>query len=189
MKKSVCLSFAYLIFVGSLMAQNTTEKIMGPIPPKAAKIPKILTEHDDVRIDNYYWLNNPDDPNVIEYLNAENEYYTKMTAHTDGLKKSLFEEMKARIKEDDESVPYKLNGFYYITRYEKGQDYPIYTRKKGSMNAKEEVLFNVNEMAKGHAFYNLAGINVSEDNKLVSFGVDTLSRRKYDIFIKNLETG
>ncbi len=189
MKKSVCLSFAYLIFAGSLMAQNTTEKIMGPIPPKAAKIPKILTEHDDVRIDNYYWLNNPDDPNVIEYLNAENEYYTKMTAHTDGLKKSLFEEMKARIKEDDESVPYKLNGFYYITRYEKGKDYPIHTRKKGSLDAEEEILLNVNEMAKGHAYYNLGGMGISEDNKLLSFGVDTLSRRKYDIFIKNLETG
>jgi oligopeptidase B len=112
-----------------------------------------------------------------------------MTAHTKKFKEDLFEEMKARIKEDDESVPYKLNGYYYITRYETGKDYPIYTRKKGSLDATEEILFDVNEMAKGHSYYNLSGLNVSEDNNLVSFGVDTLSRRKYDIFIKNLKTG
>ncbi|MGB3342335.1 MAG: S9 family peptidase [Aequorivita sp.] len=163
--------------------------IMKITSPKAKKISKILEKHGDIRQDDYYWLNNPEDAEVIDYLKAENAYYDKMTDHTKKFKEDLFEEMKARIKEDDQSVPYKLNGYYYITRYEKGQDYPIYTRKKGSMDAEEEILFNVNEMAKGHAFYNLAGINVSEDNKLVSFGVDTLSRRKYNIFIKNLETG
>lgn len=189
MRKTVCLSFAYFIFALTLTAQNPADKDMALTPPKATKIPKTLTAHNDERVDEYYWLNNPDDPKVIEYLNAENGYYKKMTAHTDGLKDILFEEMKARIKEDDASVPYKLNGYFYITRYEKGQDYPIYTRKKGSLEAEEEILFNVNEMAKGHSYYNLAGLSVSEDNKLISFGVDTLSRRKYDIFIKNLETG
>ncbi|HLW32132.1 MAG TPA: S9 family peptidase [Aequorivita sp.] len=189
MKKFALISFASLIFAASANAQETTMNIMKITSPKAKKISKILEKHGDIRQDDYYWLNNPEDAEVIDYLKKENTYYDKMTAHTKKFKEDLFEEMKARIKEDDQSVPYKLNGYYYITRYEKGQDYPIYTRKKGSMNAKEEVLFNVNEMAKGHAFYNLAGINVSEDNKLVSFGVDTLSRRKYDIFIKNLETG
>lgn len=158
-------------------------------PPQATKTPKNLEAQNDLRVDNYYWLNDPEKPEVLDYLRAENEYYEQMTAHTKKFKEDLFEEMKARIKEDDQSVPYKLNGYYYITRYEKGQDYPIYSRKKGSLDAKEEILFNVNEMAKGHAFYNLSGLNVSEDNKLVSFGVDTLSRRKYDIFVKNLETG
>ncbi len=189
MKNLALLSFAYVIFALSLTAQNTSDKNMEIRPPVAEKIAKELKAHGDVRLDDYYWLNNPEDPKVIDYLNAENDYYDQKTAHTKKLKEDLFEEMKARIKEDDQSVPYKLNGYYYITRFEKGQDYPIYTRKKGSLDAKEEILFNVNEMAKGYSYYNLAGINVSEDNKLVSFGVDTLSRRKYDIYIKNLETG
>lgn len=158
-------------------------------PPHAEKIPKNLEHNGDIREDDYYWLNNPENKEVIDYLNHENDYYNDMTAHTDVLKKDLFEEMKSRIKEDDESVPYFWNGYYYITRYEKDKDYPIYTRKKGSLDAMEEIMFNVNEMAMGYNFYNLTGINVSENNELVSFGVDTLSRRKYDIFIKNLTTG
>ena len=189
MRKSAFLSFASLIFATSLIAQNSLENKMKISPPKATKTPKKLVSHDDVRIDDYYWLNNPEDPKVIDYLNAENDYYNQMTTHTKKFKEALFEEMRARIKEDDESVPYKLNGYYYITRFEKGQDYPIHTRKKGSLDAEEEILLNVNELAKGHAFYNVAGLSISEDNKLLSFGVDTLSRRKYDIFIKNLETG
>lgn len=189
MKKLVLISFASLIFAPWANSQTITKDHMEKTSLRAKMKETKLEKNGDVRIDKYYWLNNPEDPEVIEYLNAENEYYEKMTAHTNDLKKSLFEEMKARIKEDDQSVPYKLNGYYYITRYEKGQDYPIYSRKKGSLDAPEEILFNVNDMAKGHAFYNLAGLSVSEDNKLVSFGVDTLSRRKYDIFIKNLETG
>lgn len=183
------LSFASLIFAFPMNAQNFSENKMNVTPPIAKKIAKKLEANGDVRIDNYYWLNNPDDPKVIDYLNAENEYYDKMTLHTKKFKDDLFEEMKARIKEDDQSVPYKLNGYFYITRYEKGFDYPIYTRKKGSLDAPEEVLLNVNEMAKGHAYFQVNGLNVSEDNKLISYGVDTLSRRKYDIFIKNLETG
>lgn len=189
MKKLTFLSIACLIFAVSAKSQETLHNKMNINPPQAPKIPEKLEAQNDVRIDNYYWLNDPENPKVIDYLKAENEYYEKMTAHTKKFKEDLFEEMKARIKEDDESVPYKLNGYFYLTRFEKGQDYPIYVRKKGSLEAEEEILFNVNDMAKGHSFYNLAGINVSEDNKLVSFGVDTLSRRKYDIFIKNLETG
>src|SRR5690554_1556422 len=189
MKNIACLSLASLIFAFSSNAQNNSKNQMENSSLRAKVKETKLEKHGDIRIDKYYWLNNPDDPEVIDYLNDENEYYEKMTAHTNDFKSSLFEEMKSRIKEDDESVPYKLNGYYYITRFEKGQDYPIFTRKKGSLDAKEEVLFNVNEMAKGYSYYNLSGLSVSEDNKLVSFGVDTLSRRKYDIYIKNLETG
>jgi len=101
----------------------------------------------------------------------------------------LFEEMKARIKEDDESVPYFYNGYFYITRFEKGKDYPIHSRKKGSLDAKEEIMFDCNKMAVGHTYFNLAGLSVSEDNQWVAFGVDTVSRRQYTIQIKNLETG
>ena len=112
-----------------------------------------------------------------------------MTAHTKDFQADLFQEMKARIKEDDESVPYFYNGFYYITRYEKGSEYPIYSRKKDSLSAAEEIMFDVNEMAKDYAYYQLRGLNVSPDNKWVAFGVDTLSRRQYMLHIKNLETG
>ncbi len=189
MKKNAFLLIASLIFAVSMNAQETPKDTMKITPPKAQKISKELKAHGDVRIDNYYWLNNPEDKKVIDYLNEENAYYEEMTAHTKNFKKDLFEEMKARIKEDDESVPYKLNGYFYITKYETGKDYPIYTRKKGALDAEEEILFDVNEMAKEYSYYNLTGLNVSEDNNLVSFGVDTLSRRKYDIYIKNLKTG
>ncbi|MCA1965832.1 MAG: S9 family peptidase [Flavobacterium sp.] len=158
-------------------------------PPVAKIIPKTLEKHGDKRIDNYYWLNERENPEVIDYLNKENEYYQKSTAHTKQLQDELFLEMKGRIKEDDSSVPYLYNGYYYITRFEKGKDYPIYSRKKGSLDAKEEIMFDCNEMAKGHAYFNLSGISVSEDNKWVAFGVDLVSRRQYTIQIKNLQTG
>ncbi len=116
--------------------QETSDKNMEITPPKAEKITKELKAHDDIRVDNYYWLNNPEDEKVINYLKEENNYYEAMTAHTKKFKEDLFEEMKARIKENDESVPYKLNGYYYITRYETGKDYPIYTRKKETFRCK-----------------------------------------------------
>ena len=158
-------------------------------PPKAKIIPKLLEKHGHSRTDNYYWLNERENPEVIDYLNKENEYYQKSTAHTKDFQNSLFEEMKARIKEDDESVPYFYNGYFYITRFEKGKDYPIHSRKKGSLEAPEEIMFDCNEMAKGHAYFNLSGLSVSEDNVWASFGVDTVSRRQYTIQIKNLQTG
>lgn len=158
-------------------------------PPRAEKLPKKLSAHNNVRVDDYYWMNDRENPNVISYLKSENEYNEMMTAHTKDLQKKLFHEMKSRIKEDDTSVPYKLNGYWYLIRFEKGKDYPIYSRKKETLDAPEEILFDVNEMAEGYEYYSLGGLNVSPDNKLVAFGVDTLSRRKYTIQIKNLETG
>lgn len=159
------------------------------LPPNASIIPHSLEKHGHIRTDNYYWLNNRENPEVVDYLNQENEYYQQSTAHTKDFQKELFEEMKARIKEDDESVPYFYNGYYYITRFEKGKDYPIHSRKKGNLQAKEEILFDCNEMAKGHAYFNLSGLSISEDNIWASFGVDTVSRRQYTIQIKNLITG
>jgi oligopeptidase B len=159
------------------------------LAPKAKIVPKTLEKHKDVRNDNYFWLNERENPEVIDYLNQENAYYEAMTAHTKDFQTALFEEMKGRIKEDDQSVPYLYNGYYYITRYEKGQDYPIYSRKKGSLSADEEILFNCNDLAKGHSFFQLGGLSISPDNKFASFGVDTFGRRIYTIQIKNLETG
>lgn len=164
-------------------------KIQKIKPPRAAKKPKHLEIHGDLRIDNYYWLNEKENPKVIEYLNAENEYYEQMTAHTKKLQEDLFLEMKSRIKEDDESVPYKKNNYFYITRFKKGQQYPIYSRKYLTLNASEEILFDVNVMAKSHSYFKLTGLSVSPNNKLVAFGTDTVSRRQYTLQFKNLETG
>ena len=161
---------------------------VNPEAPKAKIIPKKLKKHNEIRIDNYFWLNDRENPEVIDYLNQENAYYESMTAHTKDFQKELFEEMKGRIKEDDQSVPYLYNGYYYITRFEKGQDYPIYSRKKGSLEVKEEILFDCNELAKGHSFFQLGGLSVSPDNRFASFGTDTVGRRIYTIKIKNLET-
>jgi oligopeptidase B len=161
---------------------------VNPEAPKAKIIPEKLKKHNEIRIDNYFWLNDRENPEVIDYLNQENAYYESMTAHTKDFQKELFEEMKGRIKEDDQSVPYLYNGYYYITRFEKGQDYPIYSRKKGSLEAKEEILFDCNELAKGHSFFQLGGLSVSPDNRFASFGTDIVGRRIYTIKIKNLET-
>jgi len=158
-------------------------------PPKAKKNPHRLFHHDHERIDDYFWLNDRENPEVIAYLEQENAFYQAATAHTKELQDALFVEMKRRIKEDDSSVPYFYNGYYYVTRFEKGGDYPIYTRRQGSMEAPERLLFDANEMAKGHSYFHLTGLSISEDNVWVSFGVDTVSRRQYSIQIKNLETG
>src|SRR5574343_57756 len=189
MKKITYFLLGCVIFT-PVYSQHKTNKMSDKIVPPVAKIvPKTLEKHGDKRIDNYYWLNERENPEVIDYLNKENEYYQKSTAHTKQFQDELFLEMKSRIKEDDSSVPYLYNGYYYITRYETGKDYPIYSRKKGSIDAKEEIMFDCNEMAKGQSYFNLSGISISEDNKWVAYGVDLVSRRQYTIQIKNLETG
>lgn len=157
--------------------------------PVAKIVPEILEKHGDVRIDNYYWLNERENKEVIDYLEQENNYYKTLTSHTEDFQKELFQEMKARIKEDDASVPYFNNGYWYLTRFETGKDYPIYTRRKGSLDAEEEILFDCNELAEGHVYFQLGGLNISDDNKFAAFGIDTVSRREYTIQIKNLETG
>ncbi|WP_461597799.1 S9 family peptidase [Winogradskyella sp.] len=160
-----------------------TSMIKAPI---AKKIPHQIEKHGDVRIDNYFWMKDREHPEVINYLNEENAYYEAQTAHTKVFQKSLFEEMKARIKQDDSSVPYKYNGYWYITKFEKGKDYPIYTRKKESLDNPEELLFDCNKMAKGHNYFKLVGISVSPDNKKVSYGIDLTGRRQYTLKVKDL---
>ena len=168
--------------------------------PIADKISDKLIRHDDVRIDNYSWMRLSDDQKIAkekdeqtkkveDYLNSENNYFNTVTKGTKDFQEALFQEMKGRIKEDDESVPYFRNGYFYISRFEKGSQYPIYARKKENLEAEEEIMFNVNTEAKGHEFFQLGGLNVSPDNKLVAFSTDKVSRRQYTIQIKNLETG
>lgn len=185
---SYLLGLIWLIFASSCTTEKS-DNLNTFEPPKAKKIDTTLTIHNIDRIDSYYWLNQRDNQDVIDYLNAENEYYQKMTAHTEDFQNQLFEEMKSRIKEDDSSVPYFLNGYWYQVRYETGKDYPIYSRKKESLDAEEEIIVDANEMAEGKSYFNLNGLSISPDNKYASFGVDTIGRRNYSIHFKDLTTG
>ena len=195
------LKFSALICVIFASSCNPEIKMNKDVKtPKAEIQAKSLTIHNSTRIDNYFWMRLTDEQKIAKnkdaqtqkveaYLNSENKYFDKVTASTNNFQKELFEEMKGRIKEDDTSVPYFRNQYFYITRFEKGSQYPIYSRKKETLEAKEELLFNVNEEAEGHEYFQLGGLNVSPDNNLVAFATDTVSRRQYTIQIKNLETG
>jgi len=157
--------------------------------PKASLKPKNLTIHGDTRVDNYYYLNDRENPEVISYLNAENAYLDQVLAPVKTLREKLFEEMKGRIKQQDQSVPYKEGAYYYQTNFVQGGEYPIYVRKKGSLTAPEEVMFDCNQLAKGHNYYNLGGYEVSDNDELAIFCEDTVSRRLYTLKVKNLKTG
>ena len=156
--------------------------------PNAKKIKKELKAHNKVRLDNYYWLNDKNNPNVINYLNSENTYTKKVLKNTEGFQENLFNEMKSRIKENDMSVPYFFNEYWYIKRFEKGKDYPIYTRKFKSLKNDEEVIIDVNKLAKKHTYYSIGDISISPDNKILAYSFDTLSRRLYSIKFLNLKT-
>ncbi len=183
----LALTLSFLIFPPA--CAKKTPGFGTATPPVAEIIPKELTIHGDTRIDNYYWMNERENPKVIEYLEAENAYTDVVMKPTEALQEKLFNELVGRIKQTDLSVPYRSQGYYYYTRYEEGSEYPVYCRKKGSLEADEEVLLNVPEMAKGHDFYNVGGLSVSPDNRLLSYGVDTVSRRKYTLHFKDLVTG
>ncbi|MEE9439038.1 MAG: S9 family peptidase [Saprospiraceae bacterium] len=168
--------------------------------PIARIEPKALTAHGDTRIDNYYWMKLSDEQKlakkpdtitseVVKYLNQENDYRKNMMSHLDNFTDKLFEEIKGRIKQDDTSVPYISNSYYYITRYESGGEYPIYTRKKENLDNVEEILLDVNQMAKGYDYYNISARTISTNNNILAYGEDTLSRRKYTLKFKNLTTG
>ena len=157
--------------------------------PFAEKIAKELSKHNDIRSDHYYWLNQRDNPKVLDYLTAENHYREAAMKHTEPLQEKLFHEIKSRIKQDDSSVPYYKNGYWYYVRFEQDKEHPVYCRKKGSLENPEEILLNVNELASTYDYYKAGGLNVSPDNTWLAFGEDTLSRRIYNIRFKNLETG
>lgn len=178
-----------------LTSRSDTDKWpAGLTPPVAAVIPHQRIIHEDTVSDNYYWMidyfkKGTESHRVIDYLKAENAYLDAMMSSTKDFQENLFHEMKARIKEKDESVPVYKNGYFYYSRSEEGQQYFKYCRKKETLDAPEEVLLDVDEMAKGHPYYAVAGVKVSEDNTLLAFGVDTVSRRQYTIYIKDLTTG
>ena len=158
-------------------------------PPVAKIIPRELTAHGHTRIDNYYWMNERDNPEVMEYLKAENAYTEAVMAHTKEFQKKLYDEIVGRIKETDMSVPYKDEGYYRYTRYGEGDEYPVYCRKKDSLDAEEEIILDVNEMARGQDYYHVAGYTASPDNALIAYGVDTVSRRLYTLYFKDMASG
>ncbi len=158
------------------------------IEPKANKIEKILSKHGDDRLDEYYWLNKRDDEEVIKYLNEENDYRNEYMKDYKPLEEEIFQEIKSRIKEDDSSVPYFENEYFYYTRYEKDKQYPIYCRKKGSLDSDEEILIDANLMSEGYEYFRVGTIEISPDNKTMAYSIDTVSRRIYTIYFMDLET-
>ncbi len=190
MKRTVLISIsAAVLALVTLFSACSEEKEKNAEPPVAKIEATELTIHGDTRIDNYYWLKDRDSSYVIEYLEAENDYTQSVMKDTEQLQKDLYEEMLSRIKQTDNSVPYLQNGYYYYTRYEEGKEYPIYCRKKETLEAEEEIMLDGNEMAEGYAYFQIGGLSVSENNKTLAFSVDTVSGRNYTIKFKNLETG
>jgi oligopeptidase B len=160
-----------------------------PTPPVCAIKPKELTAHGQTRIDNYFWLNDRTNPEVISYLEAENAYTKEVLKPTEKFQEELFNEMKARIKEQDESVPYFYNEYHYRTKFIVGGEYPIYVRSKNADFSQEEVLLDGNAMGKGLEYFSFGGYDISPDNTTLAYTFDTVSRRMYDLRFKNLTTG
>ena len=170
------------------------------LPPDATKKPYEMTEHGHTRVDNYYWMRLTDEQKsaekfdshaqeVVDYINSENDYTQSNLAHTKQFQKDLYHEIVGRIKKDDQSVPYLDNGYYYYTRYEKGKEYAIRCRKKGSLDGKEEILLDENVLAEGHDYFAIGGMSVSPVNQWLAYGVDMVSRRRYTVHFKNVSTG
>jgi len=157
--------------------------------PIAPKKPELLEIHGHQRNDQFYWMKDRENPAVIEYLNAENEYLKTALKSTVEFQNQLFEEMKGRIKEDDQSVPYYKSGYFWYTRHETGGEYPIYCRKKESLEASEEIILDVNQLAEGKSYYQVGGTSTTPDQKILAFASDEVGRRIYTIHFKNLETG
>ena len=153
-----------------------------------------MTIHGHTRVDNYYWLNQRENPEVLDYLKAENAYQEAMMKHTEPLQEQLFKEITGRIKQDDMSVPVKHKGYWYYSRYEEGMEYPLYCRKPVETHSMrpddaEQILLNGYEMSKGYTFFDVGGYSISPDNSLIAYSIDTVSRRQYQIFIKEIATG
>ncbi|HOI41847.1 MAG TPA: S9 family peptidase [Elusimicrobiales bacterium] len=178
-----------LVFAGVFAAGVAHAGGPRPLPPKAAKVPHRLEKHGHVRTDDYFWLRERDNPEVLEYLKAENAYADAVLAPVKKFSSTLFAEMKSRIKKDDSTPPFKDGPYYYYTRYKKGGEYPLYCRRAGSPSGKEEVLLDVNREAKGHAFFDARFPVMSPDHNIMAWAADTKGRRFYTVRFKDLRTG
>ncbi|HEV7351044.1 S9 family peptidase [Telluribacter sp.] len=160
-----------------------------PLPPQPAKIEKVMTLHGDARTDAYYWLRERENLDVVTHLEAENQYTEQVLAPLKGFREALFQEMKARIKEKDESVPYKDGNYWYYSRFEEGAEYPFYCRKFQTMEATEELMLDLNQQAAGQGYYQATFPEISDDETIAAIGEDTVSRRLYTLRFRNLTTG
>ena len=158
-------------------------------PPLAKIIPHQLEKHGEIRVDNYYWLNDRSNPDVIAYLQQENEYAKTQSQHTADFERTLFEEIKGRIKQTDLSVPFKQGDYVYYVRYEEGKEYALYCRKKGSINGPEEIMVDGNDLAEGHEYFSLGNWMISSGQDILAYAIDTQGRRIYSVGFKNLTTG
>ncbi len=191
----LCILFAaFLLLANNTVAQeknnsrkeNSSKEMKDLKPPTPKKVSKYFDEHGSKRYDDYFWINDKTNPEVIEYINKENEYTEAFMIDTKELQEKLYNEIVARIKQDDQSVPYLKNGYYYYTRYEKGKQYPYYCRNKGSLDAQEEIILDQNELAKGFQLYKIGDVSVSPNSNLLAYSVDTVGNNKYVIYVKDL---
>jgi oligopeptidase B len=179
-----CLAMLALLFVGALTASGSDAA-----PPVAKVEPKVDTLFDTVLIDNYFWLREKENPEVIAYLEAENAYTEAITGHTSEFQENLYNELVGRIKETDLSVPEYYGGYYYYTREEEGKQYKFYCRKMGSLEAEEEILIDMNVLAEGHEFLKLGTYELSDDHNLLAYALDTIGNERYTLYVKDLRTG
>ena len=175
----------YYLIVLITFANCESKKKMKNNSPICKKEPKVMSIHNKERTDDYHWLNNRESPDVIDYLNQENDYTDSQMKDTEDFQKILFNELKSRIKKEDQSVPYLFNGYYYWSKYEKGYEHPLYLRRKEN-SEKEEIILDGQQMSKDYEFFNIGDYDVSIDNNIMAYSIDTLSRRIYQIKIKNL---
>ena len=178
-----------LILVITLTACSSENTSSPASAPSAPKRPVTLETHGDSRVDDYFWLRERENPEVIAYLEAENAYTDQVLAPYKGLQGVLTDEMKARIQPDEESAPYKRGDYFYYVRYVEGSEYPIYARKKESLDAPAQVMLDVNALAGDADYFSVRGFSVSPDDRIAAYGVDTAGRRFYDLYFLDLETG
>lgn len=187
----ILLAVLFLIMSTSLAEAQQSDEAALPstiAPPTAKLEPVELTTHGHTRIDPYFWMRERENPEVIAYLEAENAYTEALTSHTKDVQEELFEEIKSRIKQDDSTVPYRYGDYFYYERYEEGRQYPIYARKQGSLHADEEVLLDANDLAEGRVFLSVTD-EISPKHDILAYAADTVGRRIYTIYFKDLTTG
>src|SRR5438105_8847884 len=185
---------AFLVFVALLLAAElrlspADDSSSLPAPPIAKKVPKLTEINGHKLVDNYFWLRDKKNPEVKAYLDAENAYTDAVMKPTEPFQKKLYDELLGRIKETDVDVPYKYGNYVYYSRTEAGKQYPIRCRRKGSIDAPEEVVLDVNELAKGQSFMAVAAYQVSDDGNLLAYSTDNTGFRQYTLAVKDLRTG
>src|SRR5437762_8017408 len=173
-----CLAIAGVAYAADLLK-----------PPAAKKLAKSVTMFGDTRIDNYGWIREKSNPEVIAYLNSENDYANAMMKKSEPLQKKLYDEMLGHIKQTDVNVPYRKGNYFYYSRTEEGKQYSIYARKKGSVDAPEEITLDMNKLAEGQKFMGLGAYSVSDDGNFLAYSTDNTGYRQYSLHVKNLTTG